>query len=141
MSGWRRLSARPLLSSISGVNRISPRVPTHVFESEASHSLASNRQHYHTTLRWRKELIRTYINDLARARRRFTTSSTQRHGHLDPPKPGEESVYTCLRTIELLTVLTVLPAQTPCDLYRQRWRQAHFRSRKRGQPSRCCTGP
>ncbi len=44
-------------------------------------------------------MIRSYLGDLARARRKFTTSSTRKHGHIDPPKSGEELVYTHSRTI------------------------------------------
>ncbi|KAF7505261.1 mitochondrial matrix iron-sulfur protein [Endocarpon pusillum] len=35
-------------------------------------------------------MIRSYLGNLSRARRKFTNSSIQRHGHIDPPKPGEE---------------------------------------------------
>lgn len=35
-------------------------------------------------------MIRSYLGNLSRARRKFTSSSIQRHGHIDPPKPGEE---------------------------------------------------
>jgi hypothetical protein len=91
--------ARRLLSSISGVADISPRSPTHAIKFISTHTLASTRQQHHTTLQWRKDLIRIYLGDLARARRKFSTSSTQRHGHLDPPKPGEESVYVAFRII------------------------------------------
>lgn len=37
------------------------------------------------------------VTTFARARRRFSSSPIQRHGHLTPPKPGEE--YVANRTI------------------------------------------
>lgn len=41
----------------------------------------------------KKQSIRNHIYTLERARRKFSTSSALSHGHLDPPKPGEEYVY------------------------------------------------
>ena len=42
----------------------------------------------------RRDAIRTHILDLARKRRRFSTQSALSHGHIDPPKPGEELYVT-----------------------------------------------
>jgi len=38
----------------------------------------------------RKEQIRRRIRTLEAERRRFSTSPSSAHGHIDPPKPGEE---------------------------------------------------
>ncbi|KAK4944371.1 mitochondrial matrix iron-sulfur protein [Elasticomyces elasticus] len=38
----------------------------------------------------KKDQIRRHIRTLEFGRRRFSTSPSNRHGHLDPPKPGEE---------------------------------------------------
>jgi len=35
-------------------------------------------------------MIRDHIRALQLGRRRFSTTPMQRHGHIDPPKPGEE---------------------------------------------------
>lgn len=37
----------------------------------------------------KKNTIRQHIQDLEQGRRGFGTTHQQRHGHLDPPKPGE----------------------------------------------------
>ncbi|EXJ93980.1 hypothetical protein A1O1_02373 [Capronia coronata CBS 617.96] len=38
----------------------------------------------------KKDQIRQQIRVLEHGRRRFSTTPTQRHGHVTPPKPGEE---------------------------------------------------
>lgn len=53
--------------------------------------------HHRGTLCTRQRL-RAQIEELARSRRRFSSSPGKWHGHLDPPKPGEECVLgTTLR--------------------------------------------
>lgn len=84
------MPTRRLLSSVPAVSEISPRISTQAFGSRATHTLASTRQRHYDSLRWRRALIRSYLDDLTRARRKLTTSPVRRHGHLDPPKPGEE---------------------------------------------------
>lgn len=38
----------------------------------------------------KRETIRSHIYTLERARRKFSTSCALSHGHIEPPKPGEE---------------------------------------------------
>lgn len=47
------------------------------------------RQH-DANVRVKKEMIRQHTRALEESRRRFSISATQQHGHIDPPKPGEE---------------------------------------------------
>ncbi|OAL19441.1 hypothetical protein AYO22_09603 [Fonsecaea multimorphosa] len=51
------------------------------------------RRHQHE-LGIKKGLIRDHIRSLELDRRRFSTTQVTRHGHLDPPKPGEELKVT-----------------------------------------------
>jgi hypothetical protein len=48
----------------------------------------------HTFAQCRRDAIRTHIQDLAQKRRRFSTQAALSHGHIDPPKPGEELYIT-----------------------------------------------
>ncbi|KAJ9617014.1 mitochondrial matrix iron-sulfur protein [Cladophialophora chaetospira] len=41
-------------------------------------------------LQTKKDQIRTHIRALELGRRKFSMSPIQKHGHIDPPKPGEE---------------------------------------------------
>lgn len=43
-----------------------------------------------TLLRASREKVQQHIRALEESRRRFTNGRIQRHGHIDPPKPGEE---------------------------------------------------
>jgi len=52
-------------------------------------AITIGRRHQHD-LNLKRDQIRNHINMLELKRRRFTTISAQRHGHVDPPKPGEE---------------------------------------------------
>jgi hypothetical protein len=47
------------------------------------------RQH-DANIRAKKEAIRHHIRALEDSRRRFSDTAIQEHGHIDPPKPGEE---------------------------------------------------
>ena len=47
-------------------------------------------QRHAAHIRARKSSIRGHIRLLEQSRRRFTASPSQRHAHIDPPKPGEE---------------------------------------------------
>ena len=42
----------------------------------------------------KREAIRLHIQDLAQRRRKFSTQAALSHGHIDPPKPGEELYVT-----------------------------------------------
>lgn len=42
----------------------------------------------------KRDAIRIHIHDLAQRRRRFSTQAPLSHGHIDPPKPGEELYVT-----------------------------------------------
>jgi hypothetical protein len=52
-------------------------------------SLTLCRRHQHEVA-VKKNQIRDHIRALELGRRRFSTSPVQSHGHIDPPKPGEE---------------------------------------------------
>lgn len=47
------------------------------------------RQHS-ANLRVKKDAIRQHIRALEVSRRKFSGTTTYNHGHIDPPKPGEE---------------------------------------------------
>jgi hypothetical protein len=58
-------------------------------------SRASNRsfaicRHHDAALRSKKDSIRLHIRSLEESRRKITSAAALRHGHVDPPKPGEE---------------------------------------------------
>lgn len=42
----------------------------------------------------KRDAIRLHIQDLAQRRRKFSTQAALSHGHIDPPKPGEELYVT-----------------------------------------------
>ena len=42
----------------------------------------------------KREVIRNHILDLTQKRRRFSAQTRLSHGHIDPPKPGEELYVT-----------------------------------------------
>ena len=42
----------------------------------------------------KRSIVRQHIRALQESRRRFSTTTEQRHGHLDPPKPGFERHIT-----------------------------------------------
>jgi len=58
-------------------------------------------RHHEALIRMRKDAIRQRIQDIALSRRKFSCSTVQRHGHLDPPKPGEECVLGYVATAEI----------------------------------------
>jgi hypothetical protein len=57
--------------------------------SVRSRTFTTCRRH-EAQIRARKSLIRQHIQALERSRRGFSTSPRSTHGHIDPPKPGEE---------------------------------------------------
>lgn len=59
------------------------------YRALSSSTLSACRRHQ-VEVRNRKDLIRDHIRVLEQGRRRFSTSPFQKHGHIDPPKPGEE---------------------------------------------------
>lgn len=59
-------------------------------------SFLACRQH-EAQIRIRRDAIRQRIRDLETSRRKFSVSSSQRHGHLDKPNPGEEYVSVYLK--------------------------------------------
>ena len=61
--------------------------------SSQSRTFSICRQH-EAEIRARKSRIRTHIQSLEQSRRRFSTSPRSSHGHIDPPKPGEELKVT-----------------------------------------------
>ncbi|KIW68359.1 hypothetical protein PV04_04312 [Phialophora macrospora] len=65
---------------------------TRQFQRDLSRNASSvtlcRRHQYQVTVK--KNQIRDRIRALELGRRRFSTSPMQNHGHIDPPKPGEE---------------------------------------------------
>lgn len=66
------------------------RVPQYLPRSRYFSLLAC--RHHEAQIKMRKDAIRQRIQDFELSRRRFSQSAVQQHGHLDPPKPGEEYV-------------------------------------------------
>jgi len=61
-----------------------------LFSSNIHASPLRRCRRHQAELETKKDHIRQYIRALKLGRRRFSTSPASRHGHLDPPKPGEE---------------------------------------------------
>lgn len=61
-----------------------------LFSSNIHASPLTRCRRHQAELEIKKDHIRQYIRTLEHGRRRFSTSPANRHGHLDPPKPGEE---------------------------------------------------
>lgn len=78
MSGW--VNTRAALR----IARPTSRPP-----SISSRSFSVWRQH-DANLRAKKDAIRQHIRALEVSRRKFSGATAYRHGHIDPPKPGEE---------------------------------------------------
>jgi len=86
MSGWA--GARIVVAgAIRQSTRPAVSVPAPFRFSSRSFSL---RRQHDAGIRAQKEAIRQRIRALEQSRRRFAVSSVQKHGHIDPPKPGEE---------------------------------------------------
>jgi hypothetical protein len=47
-------------------------------------------RHHDAALRSKKDSIRLHIRSLEESRRKITSTAVLRHGHIEPPKPGEE---------------------------------------------------
>jgi hypothetical protein len=78
-----RKPTRPQSRNLCIVNRASLRL---------SDYLSSQRRHV-AEMQMKKDLIRNHIHALQTSRRKFSNSCALSHGHLDPPKPGEEYVH------------------------------------------------
>jgi hypothetical protein len=90
-------------------------------------------------LRWNNTQIPYQIHDNVRARRRFSETRVAEHGHIEPPKPGEECVNFRFR--ETRTNFTEMKFgahghQDQCDFHRQGRRETPFPSRRRRQSAR-----
>ena len=81
-SGCLRPSSRPHWAI--GITRDSRRA---LSLDATTRSLCRRHQH---DLNIKKDQIKSRIRLLELGRRRFSTSPAQKHGHIDPPKPGEE---------------------------------------------------
>jgi ferredoxin len=53
-------------------------------------------QRHESEIRAKKSAIQAHIQALEQSRRRFSTSPRCLHGHIDPPKPGEELHVTII---------------------------------------------
>jgi hypothetical protein len=80
----RRDAARSILRQYS---RQAAAIPT---TSRASNRSFAICRHHDATLRSKKDSIRLHIRSLEETRRKITSTAALRHGHIDPPKPGEE---------------------------------------------------
>lgn len=65
----------------------------HAHSPSMTRTLTIAREH-EAEIRARRDTIRHRIRALEHSRRRFGTSPHRAHGHLDPPKPGEERHVT-----------------------------------------------
>jgi ferredoxin-2, mitochondrial len=72
----------------------SPRGYRHTWASSSAHGYSTLCRHHEADIRARKSAIRNHIRALEKSRRRFSTSPHNAHGHLDPPKPGQERKVT-----------------------------------------------
>ncbi|KEF54914.1 uncharacterized protein A1O9_09357 [Exophiala aquamarina CBS 119918] len=100
MSGWS--GARNLVAGTSHFSRflqLESQLLTSRLGSRQIHVAAAaaaapvwrcRRTHDRAELEFKRDQIRTQIRMLELGRRRFTTTPSQMHGHIDPPKPGEE---------------------------------------------------
>lgn len=52
--------------------------------------IAQTRRNHALMIQSNKNVIRQHIRSLELSRRKFSTTSVFNHGHVDPPKPGEE---------------------------------------------------
>ncbi|EXJ70063.1 uncharacterized protein A1O5_07136 [Cladophialophora psammophila CBS 110553] len=100
MSGWNGvrglIGANPLRCVRSDQARHLRSGATRILSRNLSLDTATItlcRRHQHE-LGIKKDLIRGHIRSLELGRRRFSTTRVSRHGHLDPPKPGEELKVT-----------------------------------------------
>ncbi|KIW18062.1 hypothetical protein PV08_02349 [Exophiala spinifera] len=76
-----------------------PKIACRALFSRKAHTCSSSvtrlRQHQ-AAVEHKKSQIRSHVRALEQGRRRFSTSPSTRHGHLDPPKPGEELHITII---------------------------------------------
>ena len=90
MSSWtvlRTVAARHIPQTTRHPIRTVDGVCSQIISPTRSYSIC---QRHAAQIRARKISIRSYIRTLEQSRRKFSTSPPQRHGHIDPPKPGEE---------------------------------------------------
>lgn len=90
MSAWGVVRS-PVTRSVS--RSASNRLRSLCSRSIQSRTFTICRRH-EAEIRARKSTIRSHIQALERSRRGFSTSPHSSHGHLDPPKPGEERRVT-----------------------------------------------
>jgi hypothetical protein len=96
MSGWN--GARSLVAGTSTLSRclqlesqtLASRIRSRQIHVATASPLLRCRRHHRAELEFKKGQIRTQIRMLELGRRRFTTTPSRMHGHIDPPKPGEE---------------------------------------------------
>jgi len=95
MSLWRGVSRRSVKhlvdEAIGGAASIQSRklCTTSTGSLYSSSTVSALRKHV-AEVQMKRESIRNHIYTLERARRKFSTSCALSHGHIDPPKPGEE---------------------------------------------------
>ena len=90
MSAWGVVRS-PVTRSVS--RSASSKLRSLCSQSVRSRTFTICRKH-EAEIRARKSTIRSHIQALEQARRRFSTSPRSSHGHIDPPKPGEERHVT-----------------------------------------------
>ncbi|KIV86283.1 hypothetical protein PV11_01901 [Exophiala sideris] len=94
MSVWggaRTLAGSSISKSFLSEFRTSSRaLPGRVCNRSLHASALTLCRQHQAEMAQKKDQIRRHIRTLEFGRRRFSTSPSNRHGHLDPPKPGEE---------------------------------------------------
>lgn len=96
MSVWSRAIGRPTARVFKPLQAESFVQSRNIFNSSLIRAhggiaLSLCRRHG-MEVRMKKDVIRRHIQALEASRRKFSTSPAQKHGHIDPPKPGEEYV-------------------------------------------------
>ncbi len=81
----RSLPRRTFPQELPPALRQSSRHQSRTFSVSRSHELQ---------VQAKRSIIRQRIRALEESRRKFSTTPQQRHGHLDPPKPGQERHVT-----------------------------------------------
>jgi len=94
MSGWhgaRTLAGGNLSRCLRQDTIIPPRsLACRLFSRDIHASAFTLCRRHQIDVQAKKDQIRRQIHTLQLGRRRFSTSLSHNHGHLDPPKPGEE---------------------------------------------------
>lgn len=81
------VGCRNTIRAIVGANGLHIRA---AYRSPLQGRALSTCRRHDASIRAKRESIRQHIRGLEAARRKFTSTPAVTHGHIDPPKPGEE---------------------------------------------------